>query len=470
MNFDSPIFLFCFFPAVTLLYYLLRGQRARNWLLLVAGLLFCAFGQLTGLILLLGVALINYLFGLAIMRLPAPKLWRALAVIFDLAFLCAFKYLDFFMSGLCAIFGSVWESAGLLAPVGVSFFIFKCLSYIIDTSRRPETGTRSFFRLLLYVSFFPQLVSGPITRFNSFDSQLNERPVSAKNAAEGLRRIICGLGKKLILAAAIGGVADAAYSLAPERLSAGLAWLGALAYCLQLYFDFSGYSDMAIGLGRVFGFETAENFNYPYASASIGEFWRRWHISLGSWFRDYVYIPLGGSRRGRAREAFNKGVVFALCGLWHGASMTFVVWGLWHGLLAAAESLRVIDVKRLNESRAGHVLCRVYTLFAVLLGFVIFRAPDIGAGLGYISAMFTGFAPSAEASAALITALDGEAVAMLLAGLLLSQPWLGDKLRAVCERNAYMEGLSYVLSALLFCLCVLRLASGGFAPFIYAQF
>ena len=334
-----------------------------------------------------------------------------IAVAANLAFLGAYKYLDFFLSALSPLFGSSVMSVGLAAPVGISFFTFRCISYIVDVYRAPETGTRSFPRLLLYIAFFPQLMAGPIERFGSFSAQLRGRRADARAMAEGLRRFIIGLAKKLLIAAVLGKAADAAFSASAPDIR--MAWLGAAAYMLQIYFDFSAYSDMAIGLARAFGFSSPENFDRPYISASVGEFWRRWHMSLSSWFRDYLYIPLGGNRRGRTGTALNKFIVFALCGLWHGAAWTFILWGAWHGLLSALESLSGC-AERLGKSRAGRVLGHVYTLLAVCLGFVMFRAQDVSAGLSFIGAMFTGFDISAAGTAALRGVLTGEAVFTLI--------------------------------------------------------
>ena len=297
MSFDSIIFISCFLPLLALLYLLVRGEKARNVLLLAAGLVFYAFGSLTGLMLLLACAAVNYGFGLLLLRRPdGGRAIAGIAVALDLAFLAAFKYLAFALS----VLGLPAPAAGLAAPIGISFFTFKCISYIIDTCRDRSSGTRSFFELLLYVSFFPQIMAGPITRFPDFRGQLAGRTRSARGSAAGLRRFIVGLAKKLLLAGVAAGVADRAFA-AGSAPDARLAWLGAVAYMLQIYFDFSGYSDMAIGLGQLFGFATPENFDYPYIAGSITEFWRRWHISLSSWFRDYFYLPLGGSRTGKGR-------------------------------------------------------------------------------------------------------------------------------------------------------------------------
>ena len=473
MSFDSVIFISCFLPVLAILYAIARGKTARNVLLLAAGLIFYAFGSVSGLLLLLVCAAVNYLFGVWLIRTKdGGKGIAAAAVVLDLAFLAAFKYLDFALSALAPVLGGRQISVGLAAPVGISFFTFKCISYIVDTCRDRRSGTRSFFELLLYISFFPQIMAGPITRFTAFRGQLYARTCSTERAAAGLRRFVVGLGKKLILAGAAANVADRAFG--PTAVpDARVAWLCAAAYMLQIYFDFSGYSDMAIGLGEVFGFTTPENFDDPYTASSITEFWRRWHISLSLWFRDYLYIPLGGNRKGTLRAAFNKLIVFALCGLWHGAAWTFVLWGVWHGLLAALESLRAIPVKRLQAAWTGRALGHLYTLAAVCLSFVLFRAPTLSAGWRVLGAMFGACPVTASSSAVLQRMLDPFSVALLCAGTALVAAGNLAPVRRLCAssgENRTLRFASFVCCILLLILCIAELSAGSFAPFIYAQF
>ena len=469
MSTDSAFFLLCFLPVLGLLYYLLPWERARNALLLLGSLLFCAFGRISGLLLLLGFSLVNWLLLLGVTGAKkGRKGLLVLGVLLDLAFLCAFKYLDFLLAPLFPGLASSWKGLGLAAPLGVSFFTFKALSCLMDAYRDPEKGSRDPRELLLYLSFFPQLLAGPITRFGDFVPQLRGRKRDPEDLGPGLRRFILGLGKKLILASACARLADAAFS-AGSALSLPLAWLGAVGYLLQIYLDFSGYSDMAVGLGRVFGFRTPENFDRPYAAATVSDFWRRWHISLSLWFRDYVYIPLGGNRRGRARAALNKLIVFALCGLWHGAAWTFVLWGLWHGLLTALETL--LDRTKPAKNRPVRGLGHVYTLLAVMLGFVLFRGETLGSAWAVIAAMFRPGALDAAARTALIGAGNARDLLLLALGIAVALP-LGRFFPKLW--NSFAEGklrpLSYALCVLLLALCLMELAAGGFAPFIYAQF
>ena len=459
MNVDGVVFISCFLPAILLLHWLIPSERFRNTLLLAAGLIFCAFGSISGVVLLAAVAAVNYLMGRLILAGRGGKLPCAAAVIFDLAFLGFFKYLDFLLSQVLGLPG---VQLGIAAPIGISFYIFKCISYIVDTWRDREQGTRRFDTLLLYISFFPQFTAGPIERFSRFQGQLAGRQRDPERIARGIRRFVVGLGKKLILAGTLAAVADSMFALAPEAMSMRNAWLGAIAYMLQIYFDFSGYSDMAIGLGQAFGFETVENFNYPYAAVSITGFWRRWHISLSSWFKDYLYIPLGGNRKGKLRAGLNKAVVFLCCGIWHGANWTFLLWGAWHGLLSALESAGIIRAK-------GGILSRLYTLLGVCLGFVMFRAETVSHGFFMLRSMFMGFYASTESTLALLEALTGEAIFVLLLSSVLALPVL-PRLKAMNCRERILEPASYALCVVLFALCLLKLASGGFAPFIYAQF
>lgn len=454
MNFDALFFISCFLPLALALYYIVPGERGKNVLLLISGLAFYCFGSLQGLLILLASSLVNFLLGLRIQSGKRAKLWLGIGIAANLGLLGLYKYLDFLVG---SVLGLPQLQLGLAAPLGISFFTFKCVSYLVDAKRDGEQGTKRYFDFLLYVSFFPQIVAGPITRFGDFRRQLTGRKLDTP--APGLRRFIVGLGKKALLSGGLGRIVDSVFALEAAHLDARLAWLGAIAYSLQIYFDFSGYSDMAIGLGRMFGFETAENFNFPYIASSITDFWRRWHISLSSWFRDYLYIPLGGNRRGRWRTALNKMIVFWLCGLWHGAAWTFLVWGAWHGLLSALESLGWVKPKG--------VLGRIYTLLAVCLGFVMFRSGSMGQGFGMIGAMAAGFSVTTAGTAALFGLLTWENACLLVLGAALCLPWS----RWIARRNwRWTAPLSYAACAVLFALCLVKLASGGFAPFIYAQF
>jgi alginate O-acetyltransferase complex protein AlgI len=305
---------------------------------------------------------------------------------------------------------------------------------------------------------------GPITRFSEFAPQLEKRDHSAEAVAAGLRRFAAGLGKKIILAGTVATVADGVFAL--ETVDIRLAWLGAISYCLQLYFDFSGYIDMVIGLGTCFGFTTRENFNYPYTATSVGDFWRRWHMSLSTWFKDYLYIPLGGNRKGKLRAGINKSIVFLLCGLWHGAAWTFIVWGLWHGLFSLLESMKVIPAKKL-ETGKGRIIGHIYTLLVVCVGFVMFRATTVAQGFEIIAAMFAGFRFSAAGTVALKTLVNPETMLAMAAGTVFSMPVFQKLVRAMGKSA---ESLCSIGALVLLVLCMIKMAAGDFAPSIYAQF
>ena len=461
MAFHSAPFLFFFFPAAWLLSLLVSG-RGRSYVLIAVSLAFYACGQWQGLPCLLLSAVVSWAAVFFMPRVRRRKALLAASLTFHLLLLGTFKYLDFFTGALNQLLGTELPAAGLLLPVGISFFTFKSMSYLVDVYRDENAGARRFSDVLLYVSFFPQVTSGPISRFGQFIRGLDSPRVTAQGAARGLRRFTVGFAKKALISEMAATVVNAAFTLG-DGLDARMAWLGAVAYTLQIYFDFSGYSDMAIGLGSLFGFETPENFDYPYISASITEFWRRWHLSLSLWFRDYLYIPLGGGRRGRGRKCLNKALVFLLCGLWHGASWTFVLWGAWHGLLSALES--ALPMKK--ETPLGRCLGHVYTLLAVCLGFVVFRAATVEEAFTVLRAMFTGFTLTSASTLALarISPAVWCALAAGIAGSLPLGPWLKRRLD-----GKWLEFSSFAGAAALFALCLLAAAGSSFQPFIYAQF
>lgn len=467
MVFSSPIFLFFFLPIVYL-GYLAMPERARNGWLAAASIVFYAFGQLHYTLLLLLSVTANYVFGRLLMRGGTRrKTLVGFAAAANLLLLCTFKYLDFLARTLNRLPGLALPLPGIVLPIGISFYTFQGLSYVIDVYRRPEEGTKRFDKLLLYISFFPQLIAGPIIKYHDVSAQIDHRERTPARTLTGLSRFITGLAKKMLLANTAGQVADGVFALTAEALDFRLAWLGAVCYTLQIYFDFSGYSDMAIGLGRLFGFDFAENFKLPYISRSIREFWRRWHISLSSWFRDYLYIPLGGNRKGARRTGINKGIVFFATGLWHGANWTFVLWGLWHGLFAMLEDAGAVP-KRLRQSALG----QVYTLLVVTVGFVLFRAETLPAAAVMISQMFTGFQVTHAHTLTLYGLLDGWTVFLLLAAAVTA---LGLPQRLAAAAGCALPppvraGARAAWYALLFLLSVTALASAAFNPFIYFQF
>ena len=463
MAFSSAAFVFAFLPIVFLLHCVIRNQRARNALLIAASLLFYSAGSLVHLPLLLAVAAVNFAAGLLFQRqVRRKKLVLILALILNLGALVAFKYLDFFTDSLNGLFGLSLLLPGIALPIGISFFTFQGLSYTLDVYRDREAGTRSFWELLLYVSFFPQLIAGPIVKYHDVAQQIRSRSASAEDIAVGCRRFIVGLSKKLLLADILAVAVDALYASSALQ-DARLSLIAGLCYAMQIYFDFSGYSDMAIGMGRMFGFHFLENFDHPYTAGSIRDFWRRWHISLSSWFREYLYIPLGGNRKGLARTCLNVLLVFFLTGLWHGANWTFVLWGLWHGLWSVAE--RVTPLKKLSGTVIGHF----YTLVVVVLGFMLFRADSIAQALLMIGSLFTGYGYSQEATLLLRDVMTWKVVAAAAVGVLLCTGFQR-RLTAWAEKRQSLRAAAYVSALALFALCILRLASASFNPFIYFRF
>lgn len=458
MVFSSAVFLFVFLPAVFLLDRLLPGIRAKNALLLIASLIFYAFGQPVYLPLLLLSVLLNYVCG----RMAAGKHARlgvALAVIGGIGMLAVFKYADFLIGSLNSAFGLALPLTGIALPIGISFFTFQGLSYVIDVYRDRTVVSRSFVKVLLYIAYFPQLIAGPIVKYHDIEKEIDNRRTTPQETAHGIRRFICGLSKKLLLSNAMGRMADAVFTLPAGEIGMFAAWMGAICYTLQIYFDFSGYSDMAIGMGRMFGFHFQENFNYPYTATTIKEFWRRWHISLSTWFRDYLYVPLGGNRKGRGRTWVNRFLVFFATGLWHGASWNFVLWGLWHGTFSVLEDSGVLPVQRLRGRLAG----RIYTLLVVVLGFTLFRADTLAQAGAMFSAMFTGVGLNWAGTAAVCALLTPSFLLCLLVSLLLSAP--------VAKRlEPKREWMTLAGSLVLLVLCMLDLSAGTFNPFIYFRF
>ncbi|HCN58845.1 MAG TPA: membrane-bound O-acyltransferase family protein [Exiguobacterium sp.] len=383
MLFSSTIFLFLFLPIVLLVYHLLPRVFRNGWLL-VASLFFYTWGEPKFVILMLTSILINYLFALAVhtYRTRVGVKWIMFSmIVVNLGLLGWFKYSGFFVTSINETFQTTLFVPEVVLPIGISFFTFQAMSYVIDVYRQAGQVQKNPLDLALYIALFPQLIAGPIVRYETVADEINHRQETLPEFAQGVRRFIIGLSKKLILANGCGQVADAVFNM--KDLSMGLAWIGIIAYALQIYFDFSGYSDMAIGLGLMFGFHFLENFNYPYISKSVSEFWRRWHISLGSWFRDYVYIPLGGNRMSPWKQYRNLGIVWMLTGLWHGASWTFVAWGAYYGLWIMLE-----------KAFLGKILARVpvlatiWTLVLVLVGWVFFRSTTFPEAITYMQAMF----------------------------------------------------------------------------------
>lgn len=397
MLFPSVEFIFAFLPIVLMVYFILlrRNVLLKNIWLFAASLFFYAFGEGSFILLMLGEILLDYLLALFLNR--SQKRWArrtllGIAIISNIGILGIFKYASFVCVDILHLPpDAVGIAADIHLPLGISFFTFQALSYVLDVYMGKVAATGSFLNVGLYVSFFPQLVAGPIVRFTDIADAINNRKESIDGFSSGVVRFLIGLSKKVLIANNMALVADAAWKLIiGDRLEASvaMAWLGAISYTLQIYFDFSGYSDMAIGLGKIFGFDFPENFKHPYIATSLTEFWRRWHISLSSWFRDYVYIPLGGSRRGEARTYINLMIVWLLTGIWHGANYTFVVWGLLYGILLMIEKVICAHKAIRKQSLIQRIFGHLYTMIVVTLAWVIFRSDSINDAVIYILGMF----------------------------------------------------------------------------------
>ncbi len=502
MVFSSVIFLCIFLPVVTAGYYVLP-KKVRNIWLLLASLAFYACSGPKYLIYLISSILVNYIFGILISRFarvgaPADergmttdhtasqKLVLIAAIVVNIGSLLYFKYTGMLLETVNDLFAAQIKIPEIVLPVGISFYTFQCLSYVIDVYRTegaalPDGNIRTLcakdpVRFALYISMFPQLLQGPIIRYGEVEDTLNGPVITADELERGIERFIIGLAKKAVIADTLGEVADRIFDIAPSDLSSSVAWLGAILYTLQIYFDFSGYTDMAIGIGHLFGFSFRENFNYPYISKSITEFWRRWHISLSNWFRDYLYIPLGGNRRGNVYV--NLLIVFLATGIWHGAAWGFLVWGMWHGLFMLVE--RALRNRSCPKCIPGAVLSLFkwgYTMFAVVCGWVLFRLEDLIEALSYIKAMF-GFGAKEYNAFSVGFFLDRRLAFFLIISSLACVPWAQVMPRHISAviasfatgRDKLPRISRYVSLILLLVISYVFIVNSTYSPFIYFRF
>lgn len=464
MVFSSMVFLCVFLPAAFCLHLLLPGMRAKNFLLVVASLVFYAYGEPIYVILLVASSAGNYILARLTGEYPKiRKLTMTLAVVINLGLLVIFKYSGFLVETFNSITGAGIPVPQVRMPVGISFFTFQALSYVIDVYRGDASVQKNFGKVLLYISFFPQLIAGPIVKYHDVEAEINNRKQTPEEIGKGIRRFIAGLSKKVLIANTMGLVADNLFGAAATGITGPGAWLGAVSYMLQIYFDFSGYSDMALGLGMMFGFHFHENFDYPYISASIREFWRRWHMSLSGWFKEYLYIPLGGNRRGKFRTVVNKMIVFVCTGIWHGASFNFLFWGIYHGFFLMLEEYIPFIGKKGGKLKS--FFQHVYALLVVCVGFVFFRADTMKQGCFWIREMFTDFGWKASAMSLTLQQLTPVYLVTLAAALVAAVP-----VNSMLKKYKWYEGFNYVLSLAGFALCVLSLAGGTYNPFIYFRF
>ncbi len=474
MVFSSLVFLFIFLAVTLALYFLMPSIRAKNIVLTLMSLVFYAWGEPVWVLLLLGCAAVGYFCGRIIGARPGTGLAKAaliFSLVISLGVLAAFKYLNFFLENINGLFGLSIPLSKLSMPIGISFFTFQTLSYVIDVYRRKVRTQRSFLDFLLFVSLFPQLIAGPILRYSEIEPQLRNRKSTLEGAAIGVTRFVCGLAKKVLISNYCSSAVDRIFGGSLANVSTVGAWVGMLLYAFHIYFDFSGYSDMAIGLGRIFGFTYSENFDHPYVARSITDFWRRWHISLGSWFRDYVYIPLGGNRKGLPRQLFNMLVVWALTGLWHGASWNFVLWGLWFFLFLTIEKL----IGRERMARIPYAVGLPLTFLLVCIGWVFFRFTSLSDVGSVLQAMF-GLGGHAlidpEATLTLQNSLP-----LLLCCIIGATPILAAVGRAIQYnmQNGLIRPALYgiptaIYNVLLLALCIVSLIGSTNNPFIYFRF
>ncbi len=465
MVFSGMLYMGMFLPLVLLLYFA-APKPLRNGVLLLSSLFFYFVGEPKNLVLMLLSILVNYLCALLIgwAKGGGRRLFLILGTGFNLGLLIVYKYTDFLLSNLNRFFSLTLPLSGIVMPIGISFFTFQGMSYVIDVYWGRVPAQRNLLYVATYISLFPQLVAGPIVRYETIAKELTDRKETIADAALGLRRFIWGLGKKMLLANPLGELASIVFSMESGDRSTALAWLGAVAYAFQIFFDFSGYSDMAIGLGRVFGFHFLENFDYPYLSRSITEFWRRWHISLSTWFRDYLYIPLGGNRKGLFRQMVNLLMVWGLTGLWHGAQWNFLLWGLYYAALLILEKLFLKDLL----DRAPAFIGRVYALALILVGWVIFNGGSLPQIAAYIGQMFC-YHPNVQAQGdSALWYLWQYGPELLLAGVFSMPigPWLSKRL----GERPWACALGNTAALLLLVLSLCSIVNTSFNPFIYFRF
>ncbi len=474
MVFSGVPFLFYFFPAFLILYFI-SGKRLKNYVLLFASLIFYAWGEPVYVLIMLASIAINYAFTLLIASSKTQtgrKAFLFINICADLGILFFFKYVDLFIDmvnkalRICGT-GLTLNSLNIALPIGLSFFTFQGMSYVIDVYRGDVPVQKNILKLALYISMFPQLIAGPIVRYSDVMKEIDERSVSFDDICEGVSRFIIGLSKKVMIADVLSVVSDRIFEAGAYQLTPSVAWLGAVCYSLQILFDFSGYSDMAIGMGRMMGFHFPENFDMPYISSSITEFWRRWHMTLGSWFKDYLYIPLGGNRRGNIYV--NLMIVFLLTGLWHGANYTFIFWGIWHGFFRISE---LFLKKHFPDVKVPGVIRHIYTMLAVVLGWVFFRSPGLGSGVRYIRSMFGLLKLDDYIFFGFPYYVDAQIIVTIIAAVLIS---LGvfKRLKELAMKNggaSVMKALRYPALVALLVTSAVMIINGNYSPFIYFRF
>ena len=459
MVFSSSVFIFLFLPVLLVLYYLpINNRTCKNVILLLFSIGFYAWGEPVFVFVMFFSIYINWLLGLQIDKKNNKKFWIFIAIIFDVLLIGIFKYTSFISKNIAILINNDKWIVKIALPVGISFFTFQLMSYVFDIYYGNAKAQRNPLYVALYISLFPQLIAGPIVRYQQIEKEITDRQESFLEIAEGMRRFIYGLGKKVLLANFVGKIADNIFDYL-DTPCVMMAWLGAIAYTLQIYFDFSGYSDMAIGLGRMFGFHFLENFNYPYIANSVTDFWRRWHISLSTWFRDYVYIPLGGNRVKKSRWIMNLFCVWLLTGIWHGAEWTFILWGLIYFVFLLIE-------KQTSFTKRIGLFAHVYTIVVVILSWVFFRSADITSGCCYIGHMF-GIGTNRFVDGGFFASIKGTYVILILA-LVGVTPIVSKTIEKL--RNNNLGWIESVWLIIVFSLSVFEIVSSNYNPFIYFNF
>ena len=470
MPFNSMIFLWCFLPIILILYFLCNNKFKNIFLLLISFIIY-AWGSYQTIGVLCISIISNYILGLIIDRQEKDrnrKLFLGLGIIINIGILGYFKYHNFFAENMNILLGKeIFKTIKLLLPLGVSYFTFSAISYIFDVYRKDVNSQKNLLDLGLYITFFPKISMGPIESYQNFEYYLKNKDISLEKFANGIKKFIYGLGKKVIIANSMATIADVIFESNFDYLTISTAWIGAICYMMQIYFDFSGYSDMAIGLGRMLGFNLNENFNLPYISCSITEFWRRWHISLSSWFKNYLYIPLGGNRKGKLRTYLNLFIVFFTTGLWHGASWNFIIWGLYNGFFMIIER---IFLKNILDKNKFKILNNIYTLFVVIVSWVLFRISNISEAIIYIQRMFVPNQVLLKDAVYLSTILTKSNMIILFASILLSGiiPSLLRKNEKIEE--IYETFIEPIILIVLLLVCIMYIVNGTYNSFIYMNF
>ena len=470
MDFNSMIFLWVFLPIILVLYYLV-GNKLKNIFLLVASLFIYSWGSFQTIPILFISIMFNYFLGIIIEKQEKSvfkKISLSFGIIFNIFLLGYFKYYNFFTENINNLYGKDFlKSIKLILPLGISYFTFSAISYIFDVYRKDVRAQENIIDLALYISFFPKILMGPIESYQNFEFYLEKKDISVENFANGIKKFIYGLGKKVIIANSIGIIADTIFESNLLNLTMPVAWLGAISYMIQIYFDFSGYSDMAIGISKMFGFNLGENFNLPYTSSSITEFWRRWHISLSSWFKNYLYIPLGGNRRGKIRTYLNLFIVFFTTGIWHGASWNFIIWGLFNGFFMIIER---IFLKNILDKNKFKILNNIYTLFVVLISWVLFRARNIHDALIYIKSMFIQNDVALKNTVYLSNLLTKSNIIIFIFGVLLSGIIPNFFRKHDKVRNIYETIFEPIILVVLLLVCIMYIVNSTYNSFIYMDF